>query len=310
MENSFIFGIDMGGTHTRIAIMSAFDKSILMTKKCKTRDIFENYKDPIIALSDFIKTYLSGYHKVIRVVIAFPAIMNTQRTHILSCPNIAILNQEKRNIVSALSMSLGANIFIERDVHMQLYFDINHYKITDNIVIGFYIGTGFGQGIWINELFIGQHGVAGEVGHIPTSSQKIKCGCGLTYCLESICSGKWLYKWHQEQNISAPLDDIWIKYNNYIELQNFIDMIARIVATNVNILDPGSIILGGGIIDMKNFPKKELKNKCFQYIRKPIPADELQVFYAPSSDSNGAIGACLYGYNKNKGNEQCLKKRI
>lgn len=301
MSNELITGVDIGGTHSRIAIMDTTDKLILSTKKIKTADIFEEYNNAIDAIADFLQNFLDVYPAITTIVIGFPVSLNASRTHILSCPNIPILDKEKGDIVAVLSDRLNKKILIERDVHLQLCFDMEHHHIKENIVVGFYVGTGFGQAIWINDLYTGFHGVAGEVGHIPASYKKKKCGCGREYCLETICSGKVLYDWYQQQNLSIPIDDVWSKYSEFEILQNFLDIIARTAATTVNILDPSSIIFGGGVIDMKFFPKDELVKKTINYTRYPLPANVLQTYFAATSDSNGAIGACLYGYRKIKG---------
>ncbi len=298
MSLELIAGVDIGGTHSRIAIMSVHDKSILMTKKIKTVDIFKNYSDAIDAIANFLQEFMQEYPKISTIVIGFPATINANRTSILSCPNIEILDKEKRDITSALSTMLSKNIFIERDVHLQLCFDMDYHNIQENVVVGFYVGTGFGQAIWINNLYTGSHGVAGEVGHIPFSQTKNHCGCGNEYCLESICSGKWLYKWYQEQKLDIAIDDVWSKYAEFTELQSFVDKIARTAATTVNIIDPSAIIFGGGVIDMKLFPKDELIAKTIEYSRHPLPANALQTYFAQTSNSNGAIGACLYGYRQ------------
>ncbi len=301
MANELIAGVDIGGTHSRIAIMDVTDKSVLTTEKIKTVNIFESYDNAIDAIVGFLQKVLNAHPTITTIVIGFPVGLNASRTHILSCPNIPILDKEKGDIVAALTARLNKKIFIERDVHLQLCFDIEHQHIKDDIVVGFYVGTGFGQAIWINGLYTGFHGVAGEVGHIPASFVKGKCGCGREYCLETICSGKVLYAWYQQQNLTIPIDDIWSKYAEFPWLQSFVDTIARTAATTVNILDPASIIFGGGAIDMKFFPKEELMQKTIDYTRYPLPANVLKTYFAATSDSNGAVGACLYGHKKTKG---------
>lgn len=301
MTKELIAGVDMGGTHCRIAIMDKADKSILITEKIKTHLIFEKHKEALDAIAHFLQKYLDEYPQITTIVIGFPATLDKSRSHILSCPNVPMLDKRKNDILSKLSSWLKRPVFIERDVHLQLCFDINYHQLKDNIIIGFYVGTGFGQAIWINGLYTGSHGVAGEAGHIPASSVKGQCGCGLQYCLESICSGKWLFEWYKKQNLSIAIDDIWSKYTEFTELQSFVDNMARAVATTVNMLDPSSIIFGGGVIDMRFFPKDELIKKTINYTRFPLPAHELKTYFAATSDSNGAIGACLYGYQKRKG---------
>ncbi len=301
MTNELIAGVDIGGTHSRIAIMDITDKSVRTTKKIKTVNIFKGHDNAIDAIAGFLQNFLDAYPTIATIVIGFPVGLNACRTHIFSCPNIPILDKEKGDIVATLSVRLNKKIFIERDVHLQLCFDMEHHRIKDTIVVGFYVGTGFGQAIWINDLYTGFHGVAGEIGHIPASSVKSKCGCGREYCLETICSGKVLYAWYQQQDLTIPMEDIWSKYAGFPKLQSFVDTIARTAATTVNILDPAAIIFGGGVVDMKFFPKDELMQKTIGYTHYSLPANVLKTYFAATSDSNGAIGACLYGFKKIKG---------
>ncbi len=301
MEQDMIIGVDMGGTHTRIAVMNT-DKSVITTQKHKTEEIFINHHDAIDAIHNFLQPYLVQYTQIQAAMIAFPAALDKTRQYILSCPNISQLAHEQRNIATALKDSLKIPVFLERDVHMQLYFDLAHHDITHQQNIGFYIGTGFGQAIWLKDFHLGAHGVASELGHIPFNPKESSCGCGLQHCLESICSGKWLFQWYQEKKLSLPIDYIWQEYEQHEELHQFVDYAARAIATSVNIIDPDNIILGGGVIDMCDFPKEALVAQIMRYVRTPLPAQELEIYFASSSSSNGAIGACLYGYDRmNKG---------
>ncbi len=58
-----------------------------------------------------------------------------------------------------------------------------------NNIIVISIGTGLSAGIILDKkLLSGVHGCAGEFGHIVVNEKGLKCGCGLTGCLETYAS--------------------------------------------------------------------------------------------------------------------------
>ena len=66
--------------------------------------------------------------------------------------------------------------------------------------------------------------------------------------------------------------------------------------TEVNILDPDCVILGGGLLQMAGFPKAFFEEKIKAYARKPYPAENLSLFYSRPDQDNGILGAGLYGW--------------
>lgn len=69
-----------------------------------------------------------------------------------------------------------------------------------------------------------------------------------------------------------------------------VDNCARAIATGINLFDPDVAVLGGGVIDMVDFPLEELIKKTSTYLRKPLPYEKVTFMKASSSSFNGAIG--------------------
>jgi allose kinase len=78
----------------------------------------------------------------------------------------------------------------------------------------------------------------------------------------------------------------------------YIDRLARVIASEVNILDPELLILGGGVINMKDFPKEKLTKNIYKYVRKPLPHDTLKVEFSDGADVCGVIGAGISAWEK------------
>ena len=75
-----------------------------------------------------------------------------------------------------------------------------------------------------------------------------------------------------------------------------VEAMAIAVATEVNILDPSCVILGGGLLQMPGFPKDFFEEKIKAYTRKPYPAENLSLLYSRPDQDNGILGAGYYGW--------------
>lgn len=85
------------------------------------------------------------------------------------------------------------------------------------------------------------------------------CGCGNKGCLENIDAGKYLVKFCKEVYKDTKIEDIFMLHGEDLQIKEFIDSVAVAVTTEINILNPDYIIVGGGVLNMKHFSKKELE---------------------------------------------------
>lgn len=296
MKRIFV-GIDMGATHIRICVMNE-DNQILSTDKRKTLEVLKN--GLFHGLTSFCREF-TAQQIIQHIVIGLPAAISLDRAEVLSVPNLSLSKQELDGIVPMLAQYFHCNVQLERDVNLQMTYDVNDYQLNDKLVLGVYLGTGMGFSIWNQgTLFIGAHGVAGELGHIPYGDERISCGCGNIGCLETNCSGIVLRQWYDNQSADYPLEQLFAKAGQEQFIQNYLIKVAKAISTTINLFDPHALILGGGVIDMPNFPFEQLKGLIEKYTRKPLPYNELEILKAKPSSFNGAIGGAIYAKNKEK----------
>ncbi|MFZ7108410.1 allose kinase [Avibacterium avium] len=289
-KTSIVIGIDMGATHIRICLMTLQQK-MLLTEKHRTEEIIKN--DLIQGIKQFIERYSGKYH-INRIVIGLPAAISKDRTQVLSVPNINADPVQFKQLIPALSQYFNCAVQLERDVNLQLLYDVHHFKLQNKAVLGIYLGTGLGFSIYQQDkLFIGQHGVAGELGHIPYGNSNKQCQCGNYGCLETICSGKALKEWYDSSPRSFPLSQVFTQAADDEFLKSFLHHLAQAIAMAANLFDPDCIVLGGGVMDMPDFPYQVLQQDSLMMIRKPLPYNKIHFYPAQSSDFNGAIGAAL-----------------
>ncbi|MBB6054933.1 allose kinase [Tolumonas osonensis] len=301
MDNSkrVSVGVDMGATHIRICLLAA-DGTVIETTKEKTISVVSN--GLVDGLIHFINTYLLKHNvQVSNIVIGFPASVSNDKKTIISVPNLPCKSSDFHGLAEKLEEHFACRVILERDVNLQLFYDVSEHQLKNNLVLGFYLGTGFGFSIWFNGApFVGAHGVAGELGHIPYGDHSATCGCGNHGCVETNCSGVALRRWYESETRSYPIDDIFTYALDEPVIQTLIDSCSKAIATGINLFDPDVALLGGGVLDMANFPLEELIRRVSTHMRKPLPYEKVKFMKASSSSFNGAIGAARMALDLSK----------
>ena len=290
-----IIGIDIGGTNFRIGLVDEQGK-VSDFRKVPVKQVFTT-PDPLADLSGFLRSYCEG-KTVEAVAIGFPATLDAKREKVLQAPNIAFM--ENLPVVETLTKELEIPVFIERDVTFALEYDCKKYGITgEGIVCGFYFGTGIGNAIAINgQPLIGKHGTAGELGHIPVDGSEELCGCGNTGCMETLAGGRYLAHLCRTVYTDTHISELFTKHGEEPLLRQFVDRMAMTIATEVNILDPDVVVIGGGVVAMADFPADYLNERIIFRTRKPFPAEDLHILYAEDGPEKCVIGAAIYARRK------------
>jgi len=287
-----VLGIDMGATHMRLCALDE-QKNILNRFKIKTKDALTG--DISANFTQIIAQEINLNHLNLgAMVIGLPVTISKDKTRVLSTANLKMDTHLFSDLVCHLREEFSCAVSLERDVNLQLAYDVYHAGLEDKIVLGCYLGTGFGFAIWLyGDIYTGAHGVAGELGHIPYGNQAEICVCGNPGCLETIVSGMNLRRFYEKEQHAYPLDLFFTQADNEHFVDYFLQEAAKAIATTINLFDPDAVILGGGVVDMQEFPYNRLKDRVMIHCRKPLPAEQLTLIKAASSSFNGAVGGAL-----------------
>ena len=286
-----IIGIDIGGTNFRIGLVSE-DGTVSDFRKVSVKEVFSS-PDPLKDLISYLRSYCAD--KIVdALAIGFPATLDAHRKTVLQAPNIPFM--ENLPVVDVLRRELEIPVFIERDVTMTMEYDCHENGISaEGIVCGFYFGTGVGNAISICGVpLIGRDGTAGELGHIPVDGNDLACGCGNIGCMETVAGGRYLAYLCGNVFDGTHVSEIFTKHGKEPILRQFVDRMAMAVATEVNILNPNDILIGGGVPSMADFPKDYLLEQIMRYTRKPLPADNLRIVFTEDMETKSVIGAARY----------------
>lgn len=203
------------------------------------------------------------------------------------------------NIRQTLEGKFGFPVIVEHEVLLLLTNDMQLYDLSQlDCVIGIYLGTGFGNAIYIHgRLLEGANGVSGELGHIPVVGADWVCPCGSVGCIEMISAEKRLEVIKNEHfPEESTFEGVFAHGASNPVVAEYIDNIACAIATEINILDPDRVILGGGVINTPNFPYEALVDQIRFRARKPYPSQTLQFIHPEKDSLQGIRGAGIYGW--------------
>ncbi|MDO4345027.1 MAG: allose kinase [Eubacteriales bacterium] len=296
MPEKVVIGIDIGGTKVRIGTVN--EKGSLMAERVVLSETLFDGQSADKALGKTLREYMEKLdvsEKIAGVSIGLPATLSKDRKVILSAPNIPSLDGTRLSEI--LEEHLHIPVFMEKDVNYLLFHDMQVKQIkSQGIVIGCYLGTGFGNAVFINGIpMTGRHGAACELGHIPIAGNRLVCSCGNEGCIETIASGRYLRKIQKEYFEDTPISMLFERHYRYSNcLKEFIENLALPIATEINIFDPDVVVIGGGLPSMKGFPKEDFEAAVRRHTRKPYPMEDLQFLYSVEDDFGGVRGAGMY----------------
>lgn len=252
----YSLGLDIGGTKIAAVIIDNTGREYGRYR----RDTVKNsYGDFLQDLLLFIQEIKSTVQEPLAIGIALPGGISPISGKIKNS-NILVLNGE--DLQSDLRTRLGQPVMIENDAAcFALSEACDGAGRGKEVVFGLTLGTGCGGGIAIGQrLFSGAWGNAAECGHITlpgytpeTDGPPVTCYCGKQNCTESFVSGTGLAKRYLERCKTAHTAPEIIALAKQgepqalLQVANFRNQLARLLATIVNIIDPHVIVIGGGL---------------------------------------------------------------
>lgn len=294
----FALGIDIGGTNFRMGIVGGDGKIHGFTRTSSS--VFTQGDAKELLLHE-IKVYLrqSGFEGRIKSAAAgIPATVSKDKKTVLSSPNLKAFDGV--TFSDDFEEKLGFPFLIDRDVNFLLQNDIAKLGLSgEKTVLGFYIGTGFGNAISFGgKFYSGSNGAAGELGHIPMHDSDKVCTCGNVGCVETRCSGKALEELAKKHFPDTDIRKVFASHPSSTVLHKFVQDLAVPIAAEINILDPDCSVIGGGVVDMQDFPKETLLDAIRERVRKPCPAEKLNIIFTKHDQKSGVFGSGDFALNE------------
>ncbi len=292
-------GIDLGGTKTESIILDENGKEVERFRK----ETPKNYNGTLDTLCGLVKYLEEKYKTKCSVGVGTPGALSKE-TDCIKGGNSTWLNG--RPLKKDIELRLNRKIFFENDANcFALSEAYDGAGSKHEIVFGVIIGTGVGGGLVINKKIInGFNNITGEWGHnqMPVGSNdkwnRHDCYCGKKGCIETFLSGPGFSK-HYYDLFNDKLDAKIIQENanngdeKALEfIFQYLDYLARGLAQVINIIDPGAIVLGGGVSNMK-----QIYGNINAKLKKYVFSDTVntEVVKNKFGDSSGVRGAADLG---------------
>jgi fructokinase len=290
-------GIDLGGTKIEAIVMD-LKGDIVQRERTATPNDYQSILNAISGIVDQLtiddQTPLG---------IGTPGAISLLTGLMKNC-NSTCLNGQP--LPQALETKLGRKVKIANDADCFTLSEASDGATAgSSSVFGVILGTGVGGGICINQkLLSGVSAICGEWGHNTLALQAYQgdmaptpgrlCYCGRYDCVETWLSGPGLEKSYVDQTgQSLKAQDIVKLAEKSDEaatdiLEQYYNLLALALSVVINILDPESIVLGGGISNIKT-----IYSEVNRYLPRYVFTDQFNNKIVPAihGDSSGVRGA-------------------
>ncbi|MBN9296183.1 MAG: ROK family protein [Filimonas sp.] len=290
------WGIDLGGTKIECAVLDE-NNQVRIRKRIATEAAngYQHILSQIKTLVDQVAGELG--EQPLRVGFATPGVLEPS-SRLMKNSNTTVLNGMP--LQKDLEAKLGVSVKLANDANCfalaEALMGIGKEYKTD-VVFGVIMGTGVGGGLVVNGKIIeGLHGIAGEWGHNELEPGGVDCYCGKKGCVEKVIAGPSLEAYYLSiSGEQKKLQEIVAAYkagnDTYASqtIERLLEYYGKAVSVLVNILDPGLIVIGGGVGNVDELYsegyeriKKYVFNKGILNtpIRKPLLGDSAGVFGA------------------------------
>lgn len=289
-------GIDLGGTKIEGVVLAA-DNSILLRRRHPTPQ--NDYPSIVRSIADLINALEQEVAQVCSVGIGTPGTISPYSGRIKNA-NTVVLNG--KNLAADLEAATGKSLYFANDANcLALSEAVDGAAAGAKSVFGVIIGTGTGGGlVFDGQLIVGANAIAGEWGHNPlpfsdaSDRPAVECYCGKTGCIETyLCGAGFVRLHHASGGAENSAEEIADRIRSadaraICTLDRYAQLMARALASVINVFDPEVVVLGGGL---SNLPS--LVERVTQALPAFVFSDHVatKISRALHGDSSGVRGA-------------------
>lgn len=305
-------GIDLGGTNIAVGLVDKKGNIITQASMptLRERHWTEIVKDMAV-LTQKVTTAAGKNLADIKVVgIGIPGYIDNTNGVVVYASN---LNMENVPIASEFRKYIDIPVNLENDANAAAFGEYFVQNSDRDSFLMVTLGTGVGGGLVIKgKIFRGFNGAGGEIGHTVIHTNGEKCPCGRRGCYESYASVTALINQTKKKMAECPDSKMhqWVKEkgavngqtafdcakegdNAAIEVRDtYIQYVAEGIVNMVNIFQPETVVIGGGISregDTLLSPIKKFVEK-YEY-NKNSPKTKIEI--ARLFNDAGIVGAAM-----------------
>lgn len=276
----YAIGIDIGGTNMK-AVLFDGSKVIMDYKLATPQDTLEHFLIMACALIEpLLDQAKKDKMKIKGIGVSLAGVIDYQSRKMLTANNIPVINGIR--VGDLLTVRLNIPTEIDHDANCFLRAEMKFgagQKFTN--VYGVIIGTGIGGAWWNNnEIYQGFRGGAGEIGEMIVD-------------VENHLNIEQVYKKLTQNSPSVMAEEAYrgdvLAEKTFKEIGKYLGIT---FANMVNIIDPETIIIGGGFVESSDLFLSEAKKTTCEFIHS-AESKKIKILKSKLGENAGAIGAAL-----------------
>ncbi|WP_340023325.1 ROK family protein [Paenibacillus sp. FSL K6-1096] len=315
MEDTYIIGIDLGGTNIKAGLFNkqfaAIEELSIPTEAAEGPDhVLERIR---LAVAQLCERGGIEERQISCMGLGIPGLLDPEEGLSVFSPNFP--GWEQVHVVNEMKPYYGFDIYIDNDVRVNLYGEWQGAGRGYRNLLLLTLGTGLGSGIVHDgKVLYGTTFSAGEIGHMNMFRQGRPCRCGSSGCLGRYVSAVGMVNTFKEKlkEGRASVIETWTEHNTeritakmISEAYDLGDRLAMDVmhetgellgfglANVINLLNPELIIIGGGM--------SAAGDRLLQRVRETVDAHALKlsgshcrIVQAGLGSRAGTLGAAVY----------------
>lgn len=298
----YVIGVDMGATHLTVVLMDL--QGEVAAQRYVRYAVMQDPAGTAAAIQTLIHEIIQetalALSNILGLGLAVPAPLEGDELNHLS--TLILPLWDGYDVVGVLHEALQMPIYLENDANAGVIAEKwwgRGREFTNLAYIK--LGTGVGSGLIVkNEVYRGDGGTAGEIGHTTINSDGPLCRCGNRGCLESFVGAPALIEEvnQQQTNGYTPVNSITdiiaaaqqhdtLSCHTVTKAGSFLGIA---IANLINLFNPGLIVLGGELAAAGDILLDAVQHSVSQRAM-PKAASEAIITVSQLGDNAVAIGA-------------------
>lgn len=297
MAATYRIGVDVGGTNLAAGLVD--ENGVIIERAGKSTDrgmTTQSLSSDIYELAEMLcKKKGIDFSKLKSLGVCVPGTVNQDSGELEYANNLPNLCGDLRAAVKEKFGNIP--VYMENDANAAALGEYTAQKRNGDFVM-VTLGTGVGGGVIIaGKLLVGVNFAAAELGHMTIRYDGIPCSCGRKGCFEAYGSAEALKAQAKAKGMNAPdaksVFDAYRKDDSVAKevVSQYISYLAEGIANIINIFQPKTLCIGGGVSRADDILLPLLRNRVMPLVYSREAKVNTEIIAATLYNDAGIIGA-------------------
>jgi len=297
--------LDVGGTNIRLGLVNPSGQIIARQQHKASLSHMaasssnQAQSEVLHVLISAINSMLDSHSGIHAIGVGFPGFFRQETGLLISSPNIPQLFNFP--LAEKLSTAVSLPVCVQNDAALAALgeFRFGVGKDLKNL-LHLTLGTGVGGGLILNDaLYLGEDGMAMEIGHLCVVPNGRRCGCGGSGCLEAYASASAVIARYTESS-AQKITDAENVYRKALDKDALAAQILReagsylgqAIAETVKLLDIHNISISGGLTGAWKFLSEPMNASLDEHLIPPLEG-KIKLHRSRLEEDAGLLGAAV-----------------